>query len=76
MAGRRFPHFQARSQAGVGRAWIGSPSTNRRRSSASSAAVANRRAGSFSRHFRQIVSRSCGTRGSSWRGGTGSCSMT
>ena len=58
MAGRRLPHFQARSQAGVGRARIGSPSTNRRRSSASSAAVANRRAGSFSRHFRQIVSRS------------------
>ena len=65
-AGRRLPHFQTRSQAGVGLARIGSPSRNRRKSSANSAAVANRRAGSFSRHFKQIVSRSYGTRGSNW----------
>ena len=41
---------------------MGLPSRNRRRSSASALADWYRRAGSFSRHFRQIVSKSRGIR--------------
>ena len=43
------------------------------RSSASASADAYRLPGSFSRHFRHTVSRSCGVPGWSRRGGTGSC---
>ena len=38
-AGRRLIHLRARSQTGVGRAWIGSPCKNRRKSCANAAAV-------------------------------------
>ena len=75
-AGRRRAHFQPRSQNGDGRAAIGSPARWRRRSSASASAVAYRRAGAFSRHFRQIVSRSRGRPGWSRDGGTGSMVLT
>ena len=47
----------------TGRACIGSPARNRRRSSARSAQAGYRSAGRFRRHFRQIISRSRGTRG-------------
>ena len=62
-AGRRLAHFSSRTHGVTGRAWIGFPSRNRRSSSARVAAEAYRRPGSFSRHFRQIVSRSRGTDG-------------
>ena len=65
--------FPGRRRPGVNRVAVHEPAADRR---PARRALANRRAGSFSRHFRQIVSRSCGTRGSSCRGGTGSCSIT
>ena len=62
-AGRRRVHFTTRSLAEIGRARIGRPSRNRCNSSASSRAEPYRRRGSFSRHFKQIVSRSRSTAG-------------
>ena len=57
-AGRCLAHLQPCSHSGIGRALMGAPVRHRHRSSASSPAVAYRRDGSFSRHLRQIVSRS------------------
>ncbi len=61
--GRRRPtQFRSRPPGLGGRArTAGSPSRNLRRSSANSSALPYRRRGSFSRHLRQIVSRSRGT---------------
>ena len=59
----RFAHFTARSTRPTGRATIGSPASHRRRSSASSLAVAYRFFACFSRHFMQIVFRSAGSLG-------------
>ena len=61
IVGRRGPHFAPRSQGPTRRARIGSPSRNRRRSSASASADAYRFAGSFCRHFSAIVSASRGS---------------
>ena len=72
----RRTHLTPRSTGPAGRALIVCPLRNRRRSSARSSAEAYRRAGSFSRHFRQIVSRSRGTAGTSSPGGTGSRAIT
>ena len=66
----------SRSGQPIGRARIGSPFKNRRRSSASSLAVGYRRAGDLAIAFRQIVSRSRGILSLSWRGGRGSSSIT
>ena len=76
MAGFRRAHLTARSDLVTGRATIGTPARYRPRSSASAAAVRYRFAGSFARHFRQIVSRSRGIDGLSRRGGTGSSLST
>ena len=59
--GFRRHHRQARSAEPTGRATIGSPARNRRRSSASAAAEPYRFAGSFCRHFSAIVSTSRGS---------------
>ena len=74
--GFRLHHRQARADRPIGRAWIGLPSRNRSSSSATAWALAYRRGIDFSRHFRQIVSRSSGTAGLSCRGATGSRSST
>jgi hypothetical protein len=76
ITGRRLTHFAARSSRVTGLATIGSPARNRRRSSASAAALAYRLPGSLSRHFRQIVSRSGGSMRHCRRGGTGSSLRT
>jgi hypothetical protein len=52
----------------AGRAWIGSPSRKRVSSSATARAESYRRAGSRSRHFSTIVSRSRGIDGTKRRG--------
>ena len=57
----RLHHRQARAVPVIARAVIGSPPSHRLRSSARSFAVVYRFPGSFSKHFRQIVSRSRGT---------------
>jgi hypothetical protein len=75
-AGRRRAHFAARSQSGVRRARIGSPAWKRRKSPASSRALSYRLRGCFSRHFRQMVSRSRGTWSRNRLGGTGSSEST
>ena len=67
--------FGGRSQAGTGRAEIGRPSSQFCRSAARSSAVPYRLPGSFSRHFRQIVSRSRGIAGRTTRGRGGSPSV-
>ena len=74
MASRGFrpAHRSIRPTWLTGRARIGRPSRNRRRSSASPAADSYRLPGSFSRHFRQTVSRSRETSGRSLVGGTAS----
>src|ERR1041385_3789407 len=59
-----------------GFAWIDSSLRYRRRSSATSAALAYRFRGSFSRHLRQIVSRSWGVSGRCQAGETGSSVST
>src|SRR4051794_26376709 len=74
--GRRFAHLYAFSHVRTGRAAIGSPTRNRRRSSAMSPADRYRLGISFWRHFRQIVSRSFGVRGWMRVGGTGSIVRT
>ncbi|MFO0956416.1 MAG: hypothetical protein U0800_02985 [Isosphaeraceae bacterium] len=75
-AGRRRTHFASRSQAGTGLAAIGRPSSQLFRSSARSSARGYRRAGSFSRHLRQIVSRSRGISARTVRGRGGAASVT
>ena len=74
LTGSRRHHRQSHSARPIRRATIGRSSRNRRRSSARSSAVAYRLRGSFSRHFRQMVSISRGR----WRwrrpGGKTSCS--
>ena len=72
----RLHHRTRRSARPTGRASIVSPARYRRKSSASAAALAYRRDGSFCRHFKQIVSRSRLTALFSLRGATGSCSST
>ena len=62
-AGLRRTHLEAFSHVGTGRAEIGMPFSQFSRSQARCSAVAYRFAGSFSRHFRQIVSRSSGSQG-------------
>ncbi len=74
--GLRRHQRHARSAAPTGRARIGSPARYRRRSPARAAAEGYRFPGSFSRHFRQIVSRSRGIVALSRRGGTGSSATT
>ena len=64
---RRY-HRQARSARPDGRAAIGSPSSQRSRSTAIASADGYRPRGSFSRHFRQIASRSRSTPGENVRG--------
>ena len=68
--GLRRHHRQNRSTAEIGRERIGRSSTNRRRSSPISCAVANRSPGSLASAFRTIVSRSRGILRSSLRGGS------
>ena len=58
----------------AGLAWIGSRFVKRARSSASDSAEGYRRSGRFSRHVRQIVSRSAGVCGRSRDGGSGGVS--
>ena len=59
--GFRLHHRQARTARVIGRARTDSPVRKRRRSSPSSRAVWYRESGTFSKHFRQIVSTSLGT---------------
>jgi len=61
-------HLAAFSSRPGGRTLTGSPARKRFRSSASAAAVGYRACGHFSRHFRQISSRSAGTPGANLRG--------
>ena len=70
--GRRRAHRSGRRSSGGRRARMGVPSSHRPRSSAKSCAVRQRADGSFSKHDRQIVSRSRGTSARSLRGATGS----
>ena len=70
------PTSAARSTFVTGRATVGLPSRYRRRSASSAVAEAYRLAGSFSRHLRQMVSRSRGINALSRRGGTGSSLIT
>ena len=72
IAGRRRHHLMACSNFETGRARIGNPSSQRRRSSARAAADAYRRRGSFRRQVKAIVSRSRGRPGTSVLGGAGS----
>ena len=74
--GFRRAHFAARSTTPAARTLTGSPAANRRRSAASAPAVGYRSAGSFSRHFRQISSRSRGNPGTRFPGRSGSSSAT
>ena len=74
--GLRRHQRHARSARLTRRARIGSFARNRPSSSAKSCALAYRRRGSFSRHLRQIVSRSRGMLGLNSRGATGSVSTT
>ena len=74
--GLRRHHRQSLSDGEIGLERIGSPARNRRQSSASAAASAYRRSGSFWRHFRQIVSTSAGTWETSSEGRTGSSLTT
>ncbi len=74
--GLRLHQRQPRSHRSTGRAAIGSCRRKRCRSSARAAAVAYRLLGLFSRHFRQMVSRSRGTLGFNTRGETGSLLRT
>ena len=60
--GWRRDHSQSRSRAPTGLALIGRDSRKAPNSSATSKADAYRREGSLDRHFKQMVSRSCGTR--------------
>src|SRR5262249_53348768 len=76
IAGRRRDHFTARSKVDTGRATIGSPARYRPRSSPNAVALLYRFPGSFSRHFKQIVSRPRGSDALSPRGGTGSSLST
>jgi hypothetical protein len=64
--------FAARTTGPTGLARIGSPRSQRDRSSDKARALGYRRPGSFSRHFRQITSRSRDTRGFSRDGDWGS----
>ena len=75
-SGLRRHQRQPRSQTGTGRATIGSPPRNRRRSSASAVADSYRFPGSFCKHFSAIVSTSRGRPGTSRDGGTGSAFLT
>ena len=75
-AGRRLHQSRNRVAAPTRRAAIGRLPSQARRSSATAWALAYRRRGSFSRHFRQIISRSRGTLALSLRGGSGGCSLT
>ena len=68
--------FDARRPPPTGRAAVGFPARNRSRSSDRASAVSYRRAGSFSRHLRQIASRSRGTSGRNLRSGGGSSKTT
>ena len=74
--GCRRIHFTRRSPDEIGRAAIGSPRNQCSSSSASASAEPYRRCGSFSKHFRAIVSRSRSTSGRSTCGGCGSLSVT
>ena len=65
-------HRHVRATRPIGRAWIASPPRYRRRSSARLLAVPYRLSGSFSKHFRQAVSRSRGTTAFSFRRAGGS----
>jgi hypothetical protein len=71
-AGRRRHHFAALPATPKGRANVGSPRRNRPNSFANSQALPYRRCGSFSRHLRQILSRSRGIPELSTRGAMGS----
>ncbi len=76
ISGLRRHHIAARTIGPTGRARIGSPRSHRDRSSERARALGYRRPGSFSRHLRQITSRSRGTRGFSRDGGSGYCVRT
>src|SRR5262249_42715538 len=74
--GFRRTHLATRSTTPAGRTLTGSPAANRPRSAASAPAVEYRSAGSFSRHFRQMISRSRGVCGFNRDGGSGGHSRT
>ena len=69
--GCRRQERQKRTTRPTGRACVGQPPRNRSRSSPRAAADPYRRAGSFSRHFKQTASRSAETAGRRRRGGVG-----